>query len=159
VMAAGPVSGAFGTVTQRVWPPETPQVVDACATPEPMVIIAASKASITKNRTMNGRVLGFCTCHLFDSNINDELLCCHHRSASDRGVAPSNDNSVIVGSEVEQYSPTNAGSSLRRMPYGMTASSPSSLLRGRDLNELLVRMPTAGQHALEDRRDLGRVLA
>jgi hypothetical protein len=64
VMAAGPVSGAFGTVTQRVWPPETPQVVDACATPEPMVIIEASKASITKNRTMKGRVLGFCTCHL-----------------------------------------------------------------------------------------------
>jgi len=64
VMAAGPVSGASGTVTQRVWPPETPQVVDACATPEAMVIIEASKASITKNRTMKGRVLGFCTGHL-----------------------------------------------------------------------------------------------
>jgi hypothetical protein len=90
-----------------VWPFETPQVVDACATPEPMVIIEASKASITKKRTMKRRVPGFCTGHLsrFDDQRRATVLPPSISVGS--GVAPSNDNSVIVGSEVEKDPPTN----------------------------------------------------
>jgi hypothetical protein len=81
-----------------------------------MVMTETSKASITKNRTTKRRVLGFCIRHLSRFAINNELPAATIKLRLDRGVAPSNDNSVIVGSEVEKGPPTNEGLSLRRLP-------------------------------------------
>jgi hypothetical protein len=50
VTVVGPVRGVLGTVAHKVCPFETPQVVEACATPDPRDTIEAKTAWTTRIR-------------------------------------------------------------------------------------------------------------